>query len=268
MRTRWLSGEALAARQRSTRLMRYFLGAGVLAVLGVVGNSTSDSNAATDAGSTVDSGGLDSGGGDAGGGDAACSPEPDQSGHAQAMAEAVCAPHAGCCTQIGLGFDTTACVQELAPRYQVFFDGARCRGGQYVPSAVAECIAALEAYAGSCPMNYGTGDLGELYHRADRACAAVFDGISEPGEPCDSDLDCVQTPGSVTECDSGQCVRTVWGQEGSSCDTSAEPIATDCDKYDGLICRKRRVHEARRSRRVVPVTCSLRARHQVRSGNL
>lgn len=165
-----------------------------------------------------------------------CSLDPDTSGTAQAIADSACTPHGDCCTQIGLAFETATCVQALAPKLQQLIDAARCRGAQYDPTGVADCIAAMKAYAQSCPMNY-SGGLGALYELSQQACSHVLDGTQQPGEPCDSHFDCVQAQGSVTECVSSQCLRTTYGQQGASCDPFAEPLRPECNEYDGLICK-------------------------------
>lgn len=128
---------------------------------------------------------------------------------------------------------------KLVSLLQNAFDAARCRGATYNTTGVADCIATTQAYSASCPMYY-SGGLGWAYELSKMACARVFDGTQQPGEPCDSNFDCAQIEGSMTTCvfhdGISECVRTLYGAQGASCDPFARPIETDCNEYEGLDC--------------------------------
>ncbi len=142
------------------------------------------------------------------------------------LAALVCDQLSTCC-EPGVAYDRVLCKQ----RARAAFDFSQDPLLQYDPQSGGECLAAVHAALMSC-----TGLDRALSHGA---CATVYRGRSEVGEPCQSERHCVQRSGQQRVCDrplrgeGGQCRLLEAGRLGDRCGLDERVW---CRAADGLYC--------------------------------
>ncbi len=196
-------------------------------------------------GGSGSAGAAGGGGGGASGADGGvtCTPDVKAPEFAAGYADAVCNGVASCCTSGGMSFDVPACVSQVKAAVQSFVDAAVCRGSKYVAAEGQHCFDALSAYSKSC-----LGDAA-LYHAANQACDRAFDGPGQPGDPCETTLDCAQPAHGYATClrwsstgsDGGMasgvlCQSHPTAQPGEACASGHDPVEPTCDESAGVYC--------------------------------
>ncbi len=162
-------------------------------------------------------GGTGSGGNGGGGGMV----DPNMVEHAfpKALKEAFCGAAKPCCKGV---FDDTLCRINADSLIDGLFD-AHFAGVPFNPDAATACIAAAQALASKC--NPPLDELTATW----ATCEAVYPGTRQPGEKCDSTLQCASVPNSLRFCHeyTGKCeanpIQVVVGL-GEACDYQLDPL--------------------------------------------
>ncbi len=110
------------------------------------------------------------------------------------LAHALCDPLGDCCARASFAYDAAACV-ETARAYSAGVVTTKAAwGGKYDAALAGACVAAMRDQAARCSDNGG-----HISARSE-ACAHVFVGAKQPGEPCGTTNDCALSPDGRVEC--------------------------------------------------------------------
>jgi len=158
-----------------------------------------------------------------------------------AFQDLACANLKKCCTDAGLGLDTSRC--------STIFSGAGegADNAIFNPTNAEQCLVELKATASCGTTNHSP------------TCNLAYKGMLEPGEACKQSLDCAKPSGGDANCDPlrGICVVGIRGELGAECQQSCEQVPngtvycvwgpassgyangtqiTNCFANDGLLC--------------------------------
>jgi hypothetical protein len=154
----------------------------------------------------------------------------------KALKEAFCGAATACCKGV---LDDTLCRIHATSLIVDLFD-AHFAGVPFNPDAATACIAAAKALASKC-----SPPLAEL-DALTATCEGVYPGTRQPGEMCDSGLQCATVPNQKRYCDSFQHKCDVIPFEvvvgvGETCDYNLDPVPLGqkkrvCDSRTAPFC--------------------------------
>jgi hypothetical protein len=130
---------------------------------------------------------------------------PDASQVASYFADAYCGALHGCCDQAKVAYDGTSCHAQMTAAFQEQADTVKRGKVIYDAKAAAACADAIKARESRCSDNDAgpapTADAG-FVDAIKAACAPVYKGTVQPGQPCEDATECVSdSPSTTVLCD-------------------------------------------------------------------
>ncbi len=162
------------------------------------------------------------------------------------LAAAWCEAIVPCCAEFGLQHDRAACVALFEPAWQSLYSHARAAVVRFDAAAAEACLTALDSGGTQCDAN-----------SSDPICAGVTHGLLQPGETCESTLECDAAADAAVECDgltkegTPVCIVSPPAAEGDDCAKTCDtdvglcftvvadpgPVQPSCWGSDGLHCQ-------------------------------
>ena len=138
-----------------------------------------------------------------------------------ALAQVTCAQLMACCQAEGVELSAAECDMNVGAGVALKLAALDDKKVSYDPAVAGSCLkeAIAAANSGECSSELGSGSVG---------CESAYTGLQQPGEACDSDLECaVEQAGDVASCErksdgTSACVVLQRASEGDWCFETCE----------------------------------------------
>lgn len=118
-----------------------------------------------------------------------------------ALARLFCPQITPCCAErLGSTVSNTDCVTAMAEVFSSSLEGADPANYSYDADLAGDCVATVEPLYQR--LECGFSDAGvDVDPAIEEACSRIFTGKLEPGQPCNSSVECAAGPGDSVSCD-------------------------------------------------------------------